>query len=202
MRSRGTLAALVCSLFAFVVLSACSTTANVVDVYVGLDAPDNTGQTRRRNVFFTDTKEIHCIAVVGQGRPDATFETFIHQSLSYDLFTKATKDVDRYLAYTEMTPGRSTEPVYLDVAFRVEDDEGNQLPYPPGSYVCSVALDGVIMGSASFNILFPDCPPAIIPQGGICFGYYAVGTECPKYGELSEEPETCICDPEGWRCRE
>lgn len=202
MRSRGALAILASSLLAFAVLPACSTTANVVDVYMGLDAPDDTGQTRRRNVFFTDSKAIHCIAVVGQGRPDATFEVFIRQILSYDLLTKDTKDVDRYLSYREMTLGRGTEPTYLDVEFTAEDDEGNEAPYPPGSYVCEVALDGVLMGTAGFNIVVPPCPPATIPQGGICLGYYPVGTECPKYGELSGDPQTCICDPEGWRCRE
>src|SRR5688572_11322159 len=74
------LATLFAGLFVLPVVASCTATANITEVYTSIDA---TGE-RRRNVFFTDSKEIHCLAEYGSGRTDVTFEGIIRQLQEYD----------------------------------------------------------------------------------------------------------------------
>ncbi len=193
------------------VFGACSTTANISDVYTGLDAPDANGDTRRRTVFFTDTKEIHCIAEMGVGRPDVTVETFIHQIRAFDFQANEFFETDRYLGFVEIKPerqggsdGQPSKPVYLDFVLGRVDADGqpkDDAPFEAGSYVCEVALDGEIQKTARFNIDFPPCPSAFLVPNGPCFRFFKEGDECPQYGILSDDPAKCTCSAlRGWEC--
>lgn len=201
---RGPLAARVfASILALTAVSACSTTANVVDLYMGLDAPDSHGETRRRKLFYTDTAEIHCIAQVGVGRPNATLEGYIRQVRAYDFNRNEFFETNRILAYTEENPQPSQEPVYLDMKLERLGPDGepsDDAPYLAGSYVCELALDGEVQKSAAFNIDLAPCPPAFIVPETPCFGFHPEGNECPKYGERSTDPATCRCTKSGWQC--
>src|SRR5437868_1605463 len=90
---------------------ACSQTANVTDVFTALDGAGN----RKRNEFFTDTKEIHCIAKAGVGRPGVTVEAFIRQLQAYDFPTNKYVPVNKVLAYGERELEQSNVPTTVDV---------------------------------------------------------------------------------------
>src|SRR5437868_14056186 len=76
---------------------ACSKTANVTEVFTALDSAG----FRKRNEFFTDTKEIHCVVKAGVGRPGVTLEAFVRQLQAYDFPTNKYVPVNRVLAYAE-----------------------------------------------------------------------------------------------------
>ncbi len=202
MRPRARLAACFpVALLALTLFSACTTTARVNEVYTALDSDG----VRRRNVFFTDTIEIHCLAEVGVGRPDVTVETYIHQIRAYNFQTSTFFETDRYLGYVEIKPDVSKDrPAVIDLSLGRVDAEGkpaDNAPFTAGSYICEVALDGTIEKTAPFNIDFPPCPPAFLIPGGPCFGFFTEATKCPKYGLLSDDPAECICSPtKGWIC--
>lgn len=186
-------------------LVACSTTARISDVYTALDEDG----FRRRDVFFTDTNEIHCIAEAGIGRPDVTIEGVIHQIRAYDFANNKFFETDRYLGYAELQPkkaeGNASGPTKIDLRLERVGPDGkpkDDAPYVAGSYVCEISLDGEQQGRAAFNIDFPPCPTAIIPNGTRCFGFYPNATECPKFGEKSADPAKCKCQETGWECAE
>lgn len=191
-------------LFALTAFSACATTANIVEVYTGLDAPDGKGETRRRELFYTDTNEIHCIARAGIGRANATIEGYIHQIRRYNFDTNEFDEVNRYIGFVEIKPEPSKDPIYIDLKLGRVDADGkpsDDAPFIAGSYVCEVALDGVIERTAPFNIDIAPCPPASLVPGGPCFGFYPHGQNCPKYGERADAIPSCRCDrKEGWQC--
>ena len=62
-------------------LPACTSTANISDVYMALDGDGN----RKRNIFYTDTQSIHCVVEAGIGRDGATVEVLIRQVQRFDL---------------------------------------------------------------------------------------------------------------------
>lgn len=97
----GTLA--VTSLVLLGSLASCTATARIDDVYMALDAAGN----RKRNVFFTDTKEIHCVIEMGIGRPGTTVETIVRQLQAYDFEANRFFETDRVIANSETAPQRN-----------------------------------------------------------------------------------------------
>jgi len=73
------------------------------------------------------------------------------------------------------------------------------VPYPAGEYTCQVALDGVVVGSSDFSILYPvpGCPVPPPITGVPCYDWFPKGSQCPSY----EAGETCTCEDSGaWDC--
>lgn len=189
------------SVTAIALLPSCSTTANVTEVYTALDGDG----ARKRNEFFTDTKEIHCVGEAGIGRPGVTIEGFIRQVQAYDFVENRFVPVNRVLAYAEMSPEPSKQPVKIDLVLAPgSGEEGaneEEQPFIAGRYECEIRLDGSVEGTAVFNIAFPPCPPAIIIPGSRCFGYYRENDLCPASGESGAPDPKCSCSLlEGWKC--
>jgi hypothetical protein len=198
-----------CATFAAAVLLAvgllpsCSQTANITEVWTALDSEG----LRRRNLFFTDTKEIYCVGKAGIGRDGVTIEAFVRQSRAFDFQKNDFVLVDRIAAYEEFSPERSQDPSIVDIAFKpadaaIESEIGtNDPPFPPGTYRCEMLLDGVLEGSATFDVEFPPCPPTEIIPGALCFGFYRIGDECPASGATGAPDPKCRCTLErGWEC--
>ena len=183
----------VASVLLLAAVSSCATTARINDVYTALDA---TG-TRRRNVFFTDTKEIHCVAEMGIGRPGVTVEAIIRSLQSYDFVSGRYFEQNRVLANAEGSPQRAEGIQHFDVTLKPAGPNGEDAtgqPFPPGRFICEVYLDGELTKTAIFNIAFPDCPTALIRTGTQCFGFYKDLYVCPKYGVSSGDERKCRCN--------
>jgi hypothetical protein len=186
------------------VITACSTTANISDVFTSLDGDGS----RRRETFFTDTEEVHCIAVAGVGRPDVTVEGSVHQIRTFNFDKGDFELADRYIAFTDLHPQvekDQKEPTKLDFLLEKTDSTGkpsDTAPYLAGSYVCEVGIDGKVDKTAAFNIDFPPCPSAEIILNGPCFGFYPKDQKCPRYGLQSSDGASCTCTTDkGWDCR-
>lgn len=185
-------------------LPACAATANVSDVWMSIDEDG----ARRRNVFFTDSSNITCIAEVGIGRRDATLEMLFRQIRAAPFGTDAFEEVNKVVLAREFHPDITTDgpalvnltlrPMSLDTDGLLKEDD--QAPYEPGSYLCEVMLDGVKRESAAFNIEYAPCPTAIIQEGVPCKGFYTVGTRCPVNGASGQPEPTCSCEEQGWTC--
>lgn len=204
MRLRRLLAAAVpLGVAALSTLSACSTTANISDIYLALDSAG----ARRRTIFFTDTKEIHCIAEGSFGRQDVTVEAYIRQVRAYNPADDDFDTVDRYGSFLELTPATNPggPPQKLDLSIRPTDEKGefdDTKPFSAGSYKCEFMLDGEVVKSIDFNIDFPECPGAAIFSGDPCIGFYQLNKKCPGGGAKSTDKDTCNCGgPNGWECR-
>jgi hypothetical protein len=180
-------------------VSSCTTTARVTDVYMALDG---TGD-RKRNVFFTDSKEIHCIVEMGIGRPGSTIEAIVRQDQSYDFIADRFFEADRVLANAELAPSPQQGIQKLDVTLKPAGPNGEDAtgsPYPPGRYQCEAYLDGALEKVTIFNIDFPPCPTALILPGSLFYGFYKKVDVCPKYGDTSRDPARCRCTIKGWEC--
>ncbi len=181
-------------------LSSCTTTARVTDVYMSLDGDG----ARRRTVFVTDQKEIHCIVEMGIGRPGSTVEAIVRQNQSYDFIADRFFDADRVLANAETAPSPQEGIQKLDITLKPAGPNGEDAtgsPYPPGRYQCEAYLDGVLEKTSIFNIDFPPCPTALILPGSLCYGFYKKVDVCPKYGDTSRDPARCRCTVlKGWEC--
>lgn len=59
---------------------------------------------RRRNVFFTDSNEILCVATVSSGRTNATLHLRIRQLQRFDYQTGRFLDADRVVSKLEVVP--------------------------------------------------------------------------------------------------
>ena len=191
--------ALVCT-----AMPACSATANVSDVWMSLDEDG----ARRRNVFYTDSATITCVAELGIGRKDVTIEMLIRQIRGAEIGTDEFVPVNKVVAASELRPeitkdkpGLATltlSPPSVDEEGNVKEDQ--EAPFEPGSFVCEVMLDGKLEGRAAFNIDYPPCPTKVILPGTPCFGFYTLGTECPASGATGEPDPTCTCEAGGWKC--
>ena len=180
-----------------VVATSCSQTANVTDVYTALDGDG----ARKRNEFFTDTKEIHCIAEAGIGRPGVTIEGLIRQTQRYDFEQSQLVEADRVVANVETSPEPGQTLQKIDLVLEKPGQQGDEVPYVPGRFVCEVRLDGELAGTATFNVLFPDCPTSAIAPGSFCLGFYEPNRQCPRFGATSNEEGTCSCTLTGWDCQ-
>ncbi len=185
-------------------LPACTATANVSDVYMSIDEDG----ARRRNVFYTDSASITCIAEVGIGRKDVTIEMLIRQIRAAPLGTDDFESVDSVIAARDVHPDITKDkpalialtmiPTSLDDEGRLKEDQ--EAPFHPGSYVCEVTLDGKPAGTAAFNIGYPDCPTTIIQKGTPCKGFYELDKDCPANGATGQPEPTCTCEEKGWSC--
>ena len=178
----------------------CTSTARVSDVYTALDG---TG-ARKRNVFFTDTKEIHCVVELGIGRKGATVEALVRELQAYDFVSDKFFATDRVLTNVETAPTPSDGIQIVDVTLKPRGPDGVEtdgLPFPPGHFVCEAYLDGKLEQTAVFNIDFPDCPASMIVPATLCFGFYKQNLECPRYGVSSRDTAKCHCTTlKGWEC--
>lgn len=179
-------------------LAACTSTARISDVYMAIDSEGD----RRRNVFFTDTKEIHCVVEMGIGRPGVTVEAIVRQLQSYDFIEDRFFETDRVAANAENSPKRAEGIQKLDVSLTPGAEDGaTSVPFPPGRFQCEAYLDGELQQVAIFNIDFPPCPTAEIKRATECYGYYKDKTTCPRYGVTSRDTAKCRCsDAKGWEC--
>jgi hypothetical protein len=200
MSAMGIGARLVVSALLLPALVSCTATARASDVYMALDAAGD----RKRSVFFTDTKEIHCVVELGIGRKGATVETVVRQLQAYDFAADRFFATDRVIANVEASPTPVDGIQTLDVALKPKAPDGtdaNDGPFLPGRFQCEAYLDGTLEQSAVFNIDFPECPASTIPSRAMCFGFYKQNLECPRYGLTSRDPAKCRCSSAtGWGC--
>jgi hypothetical protein len=186
-------------------LSACSATANIGDVWMSIDEDGS----RRRNVFYTDSENITCVAQVGVGRKDVTVEILFRQLRGAVLGTRDFREVNAVITardfhpdVTKDKPGQlslTMHPLTVDENGRLKEDQ--QAPYLAGSYVCEVSLDGEQQGKAAFNIDYPPCPTTLIQTGTPCLGFYVEGEQCPAAGATGAPEPKCTCEATGWSCR-
>ena len=190
------------SLLALTALPACTETAGVSEVYTSLDGDGS----RRRDRFFTDSTEIHCIAKAMFGRPDVTIRGVFHRIEEYNFKENDFEQVDAYSAGIDFHPDRTVdrkEPVTIDFSFSRVDATGTpseKVPYLAGTYLCEIELDGKIVGSAQFKVDFPACPQSQITPAATCIGYFTEGTPCPRFGLKSKDSPDCTCEAAGWKC--
>jgi hypothetical protein len=181
-------------------LSSCTTTARVTDVYMALDADGN----RQRNVFFTDTKEIHCVVELGIGRDGVTVEAIVRQLQAYDFIQDRFFETDRVSANAESSPGKTEGIQKLDLVLSPAGPNGEDAmgaPFAPGRFQCEAYLDGKLEKVAIFNIDFPDCPTSAIRPLSLCYGFYKNLDVCPRYGVTSRDETKCRCSNKvGWEC--
>lgn len=195
------IAALVAALLVLVgVLTSCTTTARVVDVYTALDGNGD----RQRSVFFTDTKEIHCIVESGIGRKGVTLETLVRQLQGYDFVNDKVFDTNRITANLETSPTPTDGVQKTDLILNPQAPDGSDAsgaPFLRGRFQCEAYLDGKLEQIAIFNVDFPDCPSSSIRPGTTCLGFYRPATQCRKYGFTSTDRAQCRCSPTaGWEC--
>jgi hypothetical protein len=180
-------------------LPACSTTANVSDVVMALDGDGD----RVRNVFFTDTKEIYCVASMAVGRRGVTVEAMVRQLSAYDFDRREFVERDAVAAVAEASPAPSPQSFTFHVRLTPLGPDGkpnDDIPFAPGRYQCEVRLDGELKGISLFNIEFPECPTATIIPQTLCYGFYEEGKGCPFFGVSSRDPASCTCRLTGWEC--
>lgn len=181
-------------------LSSCATTARISDVYLALDGQGD----RKRNVFFTDSKEIHCVVEMGIGRPGVTIEALVREVQAYDFAADKFFDANRVIGNAEQSPTPAQGVQRLDITLTPLGPNGEQVdgaPFAPGRFICEASLDGVVEMTAVFNVDFPACPTSLIRPGTVCFGFYKNLSVCPRYGASSTGGPNCQCDEiKGWQC--
>lgn len=150
---------------------------------------------RKRNVFFTDSVAIVCVAEFASSRTDVTLNLKLHQLSRYDFATNQNVAFDSYPTEIELAPGVSArgkqalELVKVDATGKPDD----RLPFGAGDYQCEISLDGQKQKTVKFSILFPPCPDTRITNGTACLGFYKVDNQCPELGAGSTNPATCTC---------
>ena len=141
MLERLRLALLLVVVFAIPTLSAaCTATANVDDAFMALDSDGN----RKRDVFFTDTAQIYCVAEFASSRTDVTLNMRLHQLTRYDFVQNAIVPFDSYPTEVELAPGvsqRGFQSLQL-VKTAPDGTQDDNLPYFAGDYQCEIFLDG------------------------------------------------------------
>ncbi len=182
-------------------LPACTATANVSDLWT---SPDQDG-ARRRNVFFTDSKAINCIAELGIGRDDVTFEMYIRVLQIYDFTENKFLDTNIVSNTLEVHPTRTTSgPLKQTITLKAKGPDGQEsdkLPLPASRAQCEAYLDGNLEKTTVFNVDFPPCPTAAITPGTLCLGFYKEFTECKIAGDTGDPKlGKCKCEKKGWNC--
>jgi hypothetical protein len=122
MTTRGGRGALAIALLALGASPSCTATANVSDAWMSLDQDGG----RHRNVFFTDTKEIFCIADIVTGRNNATLEMQLRRLQTFDFTKNDFTNVDIVSSYMEERPAvsKTPTPVVLRVPRTSVDAQG------------------------------------------------------------------------------
>jgi hypothetical protein len=166
-----------------------------VKVYMALDEQGD----RKRSTFYTDTEDIICVAEVPAPRDGITVSATIRQTRTVD-----EKGVDVLVGIGESVPQKQvagTGVPKVSFALVRAGANGNTLtdeePWPPGTFECDIAVDGIQKGTASFDILIPKCPLYPAAQGIRCAGFYPVdGDPCPA----ADQSVLCTCKETGWDC--
>jgi hypothetical protein len=197
---RVTVAAAMLLGFVVALVPACGSTANISDVYTALDANGD----RKRDTFYTDSKEIHCVVEAGIGRRGVTILTLVRQLQAYDFVADRFFDTNRVTANVESAPEPQDGIQKEDTTLSPSAPDGSQdqgAPFLPGHFQCEAYLDGTLERTVTFNVDFPPCPSATILPMGICYGFYKANAVCPRYGLTSTDKTTCRCDAAaGWAC--
>ncbi len=252
-------------LFALVwasVASACAT-SGISGIYMANDA----GGIQHRDVFYSDSNSVYCIAKFSAGNPDTTLDWTISQTGVYPWCGDTAKldtnpdDLHSIFAVGETVPGVGVESI---VAYDIEPEgiqidfmctgyctvnsagpNGNlcngppeyagacspgysplgpntcgpgatccfsdvpgssqmgsgaqQLPFPVGTYTCTLQIDGNVVGSTDFTIIYPptNCPVPPPITGVPCYQWFPEGSSC-----MGDVPNTmCRCIEAGiWSC--
>jgi hypothetical protein len=163
--------------------------AGIKRAYMSLDS----GGERKRDVFYTDSDAIFCVAEVASGRDDVTIEATLRMTAEYSPFDGALAPASVFVGRDEEAPGAGDE---IKVAFELERDDDDQ-PYRAGQFSCDLAVDGEHEESLGFEIRFPSCPVAPLVSGLACRGFVIQGSRCP--GAVAGT--TCTCTESGaWEC--
>lgn len=169
-------------------LGACKT-SGFKETFMALDSSGN----RRREHFFVDTEEIHCIGKMASGVADVTVSGALRAQRLWDPESATFRDVDALVATDELAPGAGKD---LLVDFKLKPAE-DQAPYRAGNYTCELSIDGELEAVVPFDISFPACPVAPVVAGGLCQGFVAPGASCP-----SSIGRRCVCGDSGdWECQ-
>lgn len=180
---------------------ACTATANVSDLWTSIDEDGS----RRRQLFFTDTKKIYCVAELGVGRDDVTLKIYLRQTQIRDPETKNVRDTNIVGGFLDFHPKKGNERTKEILVFSPANPttgaEDPNAPFPAGRFVCEAVLDGELQKAVTFNIDFPECPERVIANNEKCFGFYELGRECKAAGLTGSPNEgKCVCEKAGWKC--
>jgi hypothetical protein len=177
-----------CSLLLLCLTLAGCKTAGFKETFMALDGAGN----RRREHFFVDTEEIHCIGTMASGVNDVTVTGVLRAQQLWDPRVQQMRKVDAFVATEELAPGAGKD---LLIDFKVEPPtEGG--PFRAGEYTCELSIDGELEATVPFDIAFPECPAAPVSAGGLCEGFVLPGSRCP-----SSTKSECICAESGnWEC--
>jgi hypothetical protein len=177
-----------CSLLLLCLSFAGCKTAGFKETFMSLDSSGD----RRREHFFVDTEEIHCIGKMVSGVSDVTVTGVVRASQLWDPRTKTMRKVDAFLATEEVAPGAGKDIV---VDFKLKPRTEGE-PYEAGVYTCELSIDGEVEASVPFDVAFPACPAAPIFGGERCEGFVLPGSACP-----SAVKTDCVCAASGtWEC--
>lgn len=180
---------LCCCCVALLALSSCRS-AGIKRAYMSLDSDGS----RKRDVFFTDTENIFCVAEIANGRKDLTVGGAWRSTSFYSPIDGTPRQANAVLGIGEEAPGAGED---VKVFFRLELPDDT--PYPAGTFVCDLSLDGEVEESLDFEIRFPACPAAPLVSGLVCRDFVVDGSTCP--GALSGT--TCTCTDSGiWECNQ
>jgi hypothetical protein len=154
--------------------TSCGTPQEIRHVYMALD---NNGD-RTRNVFFTDTEEIHCNADYVGDRRDLTVNAIVRITKSEACPAMLTANPgdpkcngswggplvtsNWVLAIGEVAPGTGVQTLSFSLTKTpVAPSDGGQaadpktIPFPVGHYRCEVYVNGVAQDHADFDVQFP-----------------------------------------------
>jgi hypothetical protein len=171
------------------VLALCSCrSAGIKRAYMSLDAEGD----RKREVFYTDTEAIFCVAEIASGRDDLSVGGALRATSFYSSVDGSRQPANALLAIEEEAPGAG-EDVRVSFELEIENDD----PYPAGTFVCDLSLDGEVEESLPFEIRFPACPAAPLFSGLVCRDFVVEGSVCP--GAFAGT--NCTCAQSGtWEC--
>lgn len=173
---------LVCAL----TLTACDT-AGFKRSYMALDSQGE----RRRDVFFTDTEGIFCVAELASGVDDVTVRADFEQRAYYLPEDGSRVDLRRYIGSEELAPGAGDE---LITSFELQ--RSSDQPYDAGEFACLLYLNGDLEAEHAFRIDYPECPVSPVQPGVRCKGFVLDGSVCA--GVMGEP---CTCAASGaWEC--
>jgi hypothetical protein len=181
-------------------ISACADNT-VFELSTSLDAAG----FRPRNVFYTDTQTIYCLAKYVAARNNITFNGVVRYVKDE---TGAATDV--VVGVYEIAPGIShgvlTIPILPPAPPPNAMSTGTE-PFPVGTYRCEWYVDSLPPGSAEnkkagynpcgreatcspdFKVTYPDCPVDYAHANTRCGGFYKDGASCR--GATSKEQCTC-----------
>jgi hypothetical protein len=166
--------------------SACNT-AGVSAVYMAID----TGGAQHRQIFYTDSNAIYCIAKFSAARQDATLDFTFHQMAIFPWCsalkngnTEDKVDIHPIFAVGEETPGTGVETVVAEQLLA----SGTPVNIPCNGYCTQNLPSGSICGSTppSFDQSGP-CRPLYTSGGADTCG---IGLTCCEQDVASSSTQT------------